>query len=183
MCFSRMDVNIKTATFNIKVFKDTAVKETEKAKVSKLTLKLQESDVNSIVSRLQSIRSDLDRVQANLEQMQQTAFSKQCNSGLFDQSKGIYLQFLEFIPLPINEILLILSLDNKQDSSYCMTSRSINKVRWFTFFKIIIILGVIVAVLVPISKSDKPHILYPHIANTFFLSLSLASYSFKMLNI
>mmetsp|Transcript_22321 Transcript_22321/g.19824 ORF Transcript_22321/g.19824 Transcript_22321/m.19824 type:complete len:181 (+) Transcript_22321:10-552(+) len=74
ICFMRQDMNIKKVTLNMRLMKELQP-ESEKAK---------EEDVNGIISRLQSIRSDLNRVQENLEEMQQNAITKKCDSGIFD---------------------------------------------------------------------------------------------------
>ncbi len=63
VCFMRQDVNVKKVTLNMQVTKP-------------ITEKASEDDVSSIVSRLESIRTGLNRVQENLEEMQQSAISK-----------------------------------------------------------------------------------------------------------
>ena len=67
----RQDMNVKKITLNIKDLKPTI----EKAK---------EEDVASIISRLQGIRTDLNRVQQNLEEMQQNAITKKCETGILE---------------------------------------------------------------------------------------------------
>ncbi|CAI2380009.1 unnamed protein product [Moneuplotes crassus] len=111
MCFMRQDMNVKKVTLNMHVAKGTS----EKAK---------EEDVNSIVTRLESIRSDLNRVQENLEEMQQSAITKKCETGLFET--------LDIYGSEKNTKL--------NPSLECLATKSSSKVKYFTIFKIFVIL-------------------------------------------
>ena len=103
VCFSRMDMNIKKVSINLRVIKDLEATP-DKAK---------EEDVNALVSRLENIRQDLDRVSENLEMMRQ-------NKIVHQNSKNV----------------------GKKSETRKMYSESVQDIKKYTLIKILIIIAV-----------------------------------------